>query len=599
MMKQYKLSEIVKNQPILNVGCIGHVAHGKSTLVKALTGIVTPKHSKELERSITINLGYANLFIYLDEHDKIHFSNKELEDLTLIKHISFVDCPGHKALMSTMISGSKVMDAALLLVAGNDTIPQEQTSSHTEILKYTDISDVLILLNKIDLFKKTEEIESAIEQLENFVSSVEELHDKPIVPISAFKNINIDQIGRFLCNLPVQNMDLENDFSMCVLRSFDVNHLNSQVEELQGGVIGGSIQSGYIEIGDHVMILPGLISKEGNNWISRPIYSKVVSLFSEKRPLEIAFPGGLIGIGLDLDPSFCKQNKFLGNAVIKLTKERHVSPDDLSTTISLHVDYVGEIPTVSNIMLVVNSRTISGNIINSNQDRTILTVLLEIPIVIVPDVQYSMLSKVRDVMELFGVGRLIDSTPDVEIKLPKGLDSFYETIPDPNMVTIVNDLPIVNFDTSSFTLENILDNILPHLTQTKERTKLPKVVIEKETTRFVWTNFTEFDRLFRIEKLRDDIKLYPLKNVVSTYIQYIYNETTDCNDKLICHVKNSKKLKAKPENTISGFFKRFYQCSKCNEISMVVKIQSKTIQLCFNCSERVMLSEPWIKDLKL
>ena len=606
MTREFKLSDIIKNQPIINVGCIGHVAHGKSTLVKALTGVVTPKHSTELERNITINLGYANLFIYFDEKEnKIQYSNVEISNSTLVKHISFVDCPGHKALMSTMISGSKVMNAALLLVAGNDKIPQPQTVGHTEILKHTDISNILILLNKIDLYRKQEDISSSVDELKEFIGSAEILENQPIVPISAFKNINMDQIGRFLCNLPNHNMDTDKEFSMCILRSFDINYVNTPINDIQGGVIGGSIQSGYIEIGDHVMILPGLITKEKNKWVSKPIYSKVVTLFSDKRPLKIAFPGGLIAVGLDCDAALCKQNNFLGNVITKLTKKKRVVESDVSSIIKLRVEYLREMTDVGNIVLVINSRAIRGKITKRSKNKKDIEVSLDLPIVVVQDAQYPLLTQIKDTMELFAIGRLSNSTSNVKICLPNDLDTYYENVPEEIAeIRIMNDLPKINFETSSYNLDNIIQNVLPHLNQSQEKFTLPDPIIEKDTTRFIWSNFHYFNNLFGKNELPEEVRIFPLKNIFPAYIRYIYNidlENVSCtNDELICQIRNPRSLKLKPESTIIKFFKSFYFCVNCSSSNArIVKVRSKVVQLCLKCSHRVALNEPWINEIKL
>ena len=157
MIKTIKLSEIIEKQPVLNVGCVGHVAHGKSTVVYGLTGIRTQKHSSELERNITINLGYANLRIYRNKKTKIlSSSNVALNDtdLVLCKHYSFVDCPGHQAYMSTMVSGTETFDVALLLIAASEAIPQPQTLSHTNVLSHTNIENIAIKFLGKEQYKK-------------------------------------------------------------------------------------------------------------------------------------------------------------------------------------------------------------------------------------------------------------------------------------------------------------------------------------------------------------------------------------------------------------------------------------------------------------
>ena len=114
----------------LFLGTIGHVAHGKSTVVKALSGVHTVRFKNELERNITIKLGYANAKIYRSFDKKCQRpvcytsmgSSKEDTFVMngfkyeLVRHVSFVDCPGHDILMATMLNGAAVMDAALLLI---------------------------------------------------------------------------------------------------------------------------------------------------------------------------------------------------------------------------------------------------------------------------------------------------------------------------------------------------------------------------------------------------------------------------------------------------------------------------------------------------
>ncbi|CAN0539679.1 unnamed protein product, partial [Ectocarpus sp. 12 AP-2014] len=130
--------EVISRQATINIGTIGHVAHGKSTVVKAISGVQTVRFKNELERNITIKLGYANAKIFKAVEGAVpgpgnfrskgsHHGDRFEEDgktWELQRHVSFVDCPGHDILMATMLNGAAVMDAALLLVAGNETCPQ-------------------------------------------------------------------------------------------------------------------------------------------------------------------------------------------------------------------------------------------------------------------------------------------------------------------------------------------------------------------------------------------------------------------------------------------------------------------------------------------
>ena len=146
------------------MGTIGHVAHGKSTVVKALSGVQTVRFKTELERNITIKLGYANAKIYQgkaveDNATGPAFTSRgsshadtfvdKGKQYSLRRHISFVDCPGHDILMATMLNGAAVMDAALLLIAGNETCPQPQTSEHLAAVEIMRLQHIIILQNQL------------------------------------------------------------------------------------------------------------------------------------------------------------------------------------------------------------------------------------------------------------------------------------------------------------------------------------------------------------------------------------------------------------------------------------------------------------------
>merc|ERR1711916_228083 len=127
-------------------------------------GVKTVKHSTELVRNITIKLGYANAKVYQcpkcprpDCYGSFKSSMEETppcqncgEKMVLKRHVSFVDCPGHDILMATMLTGAAVMDAALLLVAANESCPQPQTSEHLAAIEIMRLKHIIILQNKID-----------------------------------------------------------------------------------------------------------------------------------------------------------------------------------------------------------------------------------------------------------------------------------------------------------------------------------------------------------------------------------------------------------------------------------------------------------------
>ncbi|KAK4220100.1 eukaryotic translation initiation factor 2 gamma subunit [Rhypophila sp. PSN 637] len=322
--------EIIARQATINIGTIGHVAHGKSTVVKAISGVQTVRFKNELIRNITIKLGYANAKIYKCDNPacprptcyRSYKSDKEVDPpceregcegtYRLLRHVSFVDCPGHDILMSTMLSGAAVMDAALLLIAGNESCPQPQTSEHLAAIEIMKLDKIIILQNKVDLMRE-EAASKHNESIQKFIRGT--VADKaPIIPISAQLKINIDAIlDAIVHTIPVPPRDFSSDPQMIVIRSFDVNKPGAEIEELKGGVAGGSILHGVLKLGDEIEIRPGIVSRDENGDLKcTPIFSRIVSLNSEGNDLKYAVPGGLIGVGTKIDPTLCRADRLVG-----------------------------------------------------------------------------------------------------------------------------------------------------------------------------------------------------------------------------------------------------------------------------------------------
>jgi len=325
--------EIISRQATINIGTIGHVAHGKSTVVKAISGVQTVRFKNELERNITIKLGYANAKVYKCDNAacprpgcyKSCGSNKEdtfqCERLgcsgkfQLIRHVSFVDCPGHDILMATMLNGAAVMDAALLLIAGNESCPQPQTSEHLAAIEIMKLKHMIILQNKIDLVKESQAKEQYDQILKFVKGTIAE--GSPIVPISAQLKYNIEVICEYIVkNIPVPVRDFTSLPRLIVIRSFDVNKPGCEVDDLKGGVAGGSILRGVLKVNQEIEIRPGIISKDQDGKMKcQPIFSKIVSLFTEHNDLQYAAPGGLIGVGTKIDPTLCRADRMVGQVL--------------------------------------------------------------------------------------------------------------------------------------------------------------------------------------------------------------------------------------------------------------------------------------------
>eukprot|EP01084_Bolivina_argentea_P033194 61434_1 len=329
--------EVMSRQATINIGTIGHVAHGKSTVVKALSTVKTVRFKSELERNITIKLGYANAKIYraidctISRPDCYKSWGSQTPDdycdpktnirYHLQRHVSFVDCPGHDILMATMLNGAAVMDAALLLVAGNEPCPQPQTSEHLAAVEIMKLKHIIILQNKIDLVQPSQAA-SQCEQIRSFVSGTV-ADGAPILPISAQLQYNIDVVCEYILKIPPPIRDFTSSPQLIVIRSFDVNKPGAEADELQGGVAGGSILRGILKLGQEIEILPGIIKKStGSNGGIRcqPILSKITSLFAEKNTLQYAVPGGLIGVGTNIDPTLTRADRLVGQVLGEVGK---------------------------------------------------------------------------------------------------------------------------------------------------------------------------------------------------------------------------------------------------------------------------------------
>ncbi|EDO15676.1 hypothetical protein Kpol_1008p14 [Vanderwaltozyma polyspora DSM 70294] len=326
-------ADIINRQATINIGTIGHVAHGKSTVVRAISGVQTVRFKDELERNITIKLGYANAKIYKCQNPECpepdcyrsFKSDKEIHPkcqrpgcdgrYELVRHVSFVDCPGHDILMSTMLSGAAVMDAALLLIAGNESCPQPQTSEHLAAIEIMKLKHVIILQNKVDLMRE----ESALEHEKSILKFIRGTiaDGAPIVPISAQLKYNIDAVNEFIVKtIPVPPRDFMISPRLIVIRSFDVNKPGTEIDGLKGGVAGGSILNGVFKLGDEIEIRPGIVTKDDKGKIQcKPIFSNIVSLFAEQNDLKFAVPGGLIGVGTKVDPTLCRADRLVGQVV--------------------------------------------------------------------------------------------------------------------------------------------------------------------------------------------------------------------------------------------------------------------------------------------
>jgi selenocysteine-specific elongation factor len=217
------------------LGTAGHIDHGKTALIKALTGINTDRLKEEKRRGITIELGFAFL------------------DLPSGQHIGIVDVPGHEKFVKNMVAGATGIDIVAMVIAADEGV-MPQTREHMEICTLLGIKHGLVVLTKTDLVDE-EWLELVIEDVRDFVKGTF-LENAPIVPVSSITGDGIPEFIKTMDDLSAQLpiRPPSSLFRLPVDRVFTMKGF--------GTVITGTLISGHVEVGDTVMLYPsGITSK--------------------------------------------------------------------------------------------------------------------------------------------------------------------------------------------------------------------------------------------------------------------------------------------------------------------------------------------------
>ncbi len=309
----------VPRQPEVNIGLVGHVDHGKTTLTQALTGEWSDRHSEERKRGISIKLGYADAAFYLCPNCPVPTGYSVSPvcpacggEAKFLRAVSFVDAPGHETLMETMLSGAAIMDGALLLVAANERCPQPQTREHLYALDIIGVRKVVVVQNKIDLVSEAAALAN-YREIETFLEG-SPISGAPVVPISANHRVGLDGlIGTLEAAIPTPARDTQKPPLLYVARSFDINRPGTAPARLQGAVLGGSLLQGILRVGDEIEIRPGVAGLTGGR--ADALTTRVTSLVSGGQEWEELRPGGLAAIGTSLDPALAKGDGLTGRLV--------------------------------------------------------------------------------------------------------------------------------------------------------------------------------------------------------------------------------------------------------------------------------------------
>ncbi len=215
----------------LIMGTAGHVDHGKTALIKALTDIDCDTHKEEKRRGITINLGFAHL------------------DLPTGESVGIIDVPGHKDFVHTMVGGASGIDFVLLVIAADSGV-MPQTREHLQIMEILGVKQGLIALTKTDLIDDPELLEFLKADIKEFVSGTF-LENSPILEVSAKTGAGLPQLKEEIFNTGkhIEEKSPLGIFRLFIDRVFSVTGF--------GTVVTGSVFSGRLKVKDTAYLLPG------------------------------------------------------------------------------------------------------------------------------------------------------------------------------------------------------------------------------------------------------------------------------------------------------------------------------------------------------
>ncbi|MBI4648644.1 MAG: selenocysteine-specific translation elongation factor [Bacteroidia bacterium] len=219
----------------LTIGTAGHVDHGKTALIKALTNVDCDTHKEEKLRGITINLGFTHFILPSSEK------------------VGIVDVPGHKDFIHTMISGASGMDLVLLVIAADSGV-MPQTIEHLNILEILGIKKGLVVLTKTDLVDE-DLILLAIDEIKDFLKNTF-FEFAPVIRVSSITGAGIDKLKDMIAKVAGETHERKKSgfFRMYIDRIFNVKGF--------GSVVTGTVINGKLDLAKQVFLLPGDKTKE-------------------------------------------------------------------------------------------------------------------------------------------------------------------------------------------------------------------------------------------------------------------------------------------------------------------------------------------------
>jgi len=398
-----------KNLPEINIGVVGHIDHGKTTLLSSLTGKYTDTHSEELKRGITIKLGYTEAIIYKCGNT---FTTKEEpgKKCTPLRYVSFIDTPGHEMLMATMLSGAAIIGAAIIVVAANEGI-KPQTREHFMALQAKNIKNIIVVQNKIDLVSKEQALKNYKEIKEFLKNTIAE--NAVIIPISAQQGVNTEKILEEITKLEIPKREIDTDPVFLVARSFDINRPGTTIDKLKGGVLGGILKKGKLTVEQQIEIKPGLNIKKPHGEMSyQTLVTKILSLYKGKESVKEVTPGASISIETALDPFLTKADSLTGCLVstkgnlpeinYKVKIKSNLFKEVLGAKEHKKVE---PIKTKELLMLSINTTITLGTVEKISDDE--IELILNIPVIVIKEDQVGIARNIDGHWRLIGFGKVL------------------------------------------------------------------------------------------------------------------------------------------------------------------------------------------------
>ena len=239
-----------RNKPHVNIGTIGHVDHGKTTLTAAITNVLAKKGQAEVQN-------YADIDGAPEERERgITINTAHVEYETDSRHYAHVDCPGHADYVKNMITGAAQMDGAILVCAATDG-PMAQTKEHILLAKQVGVPALVVALNKCDMVDDEEIIELVEMEIRELLSSYDFPGDDiPVVQVSGLKAIEgeaeweakIEELMAAVdANIPEPEREVDKPFLMAVEDVFSITG--------RGTVATGRIERGIVKVGEEIEIV--------------------------------------------------------------------------------------------------------------------------------------------------------------------------------------------------------------------------------------------------------------------------------------------------------------------------------------------------------